>query len=81
VPGLGSGEETAVAAAAKDDAPSEAPGAELAADAERAVTADEPVPGSAEPAPEPTAEPGARIDAARERLRERIEPPADDDGD
>ena len=76
VPGLGSGEETALAAAAKDDAPA-APGAELAANAERAVTADEPMPGAdPDPAP-PNAD--ARFDEARERLRARIEPPAPDD--
>ena len=76
VPGLGSGEETAVAAAATDDAP-DAPGAELAADAERAATADEPVP-RADPEPaSPHAD--ARFDAARDRLRSTIEPPPDPD--
>ena len=73
VPGLGSGEETALSAAAKEDAP-EAPGAEFAAAAERAVTADEPAveagPGS------PSAD--ARFDEARDRLRANIEPPPPD---
>lgn len=76
VPGLGSGEETAVAAAATDDGPS--PSAELAADAERAVAADEPPP-AADPEPAPPANADARFDEARERLRARIEPPAPDD--
>jgi hypothetical protein len=84
VPGLGSGEETAVAAAAKHDAPY----APLAAKPERAVTADEPLPPT-EAAPgadaaaraEPEAS-DARFDAARDRLRSTIEPPtADDDTD
>ena len=80
VPGLGSGEETALSAAAKDDAP-EAPGAELAANAERAVTADEPMPlteGSAEADPA-SEDADARFDAARDRLRSTIEPPPDPD--
>ena len=73
VPGLGSGEETAVAAAAKEDR-AEAPGAELAADAERAVAADEPV-ATADAAPESS---DARLYAARDRLRSTIRPPPDD---
>jgi hypothetical protein len=81
VPGLGSGEETAVAAAAKDDAP-EAPGDHLVAEPERAVTADEPLPvtdGAAEADPTPAPEDAdARFDAARDRLRSTIEPPSDD---
>ena len=74
VPGLGSGEEAAVAAAAKHDAP-EAPGDELAADAERAVAADEPALVT-DAAPESS---DARFDAARDRLRSTIEPPPPDD--
>ena len=68
-----------MAAAAKDDAP-EAPGGKLAADAERAVTADEPLPAT-DAAAEAAAEPedaDARFDAARDRLRSTIEPPPDD---
>ena len=76
VPGLGSGEETAVAAAAKHDPPATT-GDELAANAERAVTADEPMPG-ADPDPVPP-NADARFDEARERLRARIEPPTEHD--
>jgi len=79
VPGLGSGEETAVAAAARPEASSPAAAAaprdDLAAEPERAVTADEPLP-APDPAPESS---DARFDAARDRLRSTIEPPAEDD--
>jgi len=71
LPGFGSGEEAAVAAAARD-----APGPP----AEPEAPADADQPGEPEPEPEPAAEPddaGARIDAARDRLRAKIEPPAD----
>src|SRR5690348_950731 len=86
VPGLGSGEETAIAAAAREardaSAEADAPAAEQEAAAEPAAPAepeapDEPeAPGEPDaPAePEAPAEPGARIDAARERLRSRISP-------
>ena len=83
VPGLGSGEETAMAAAARPEAQERAdepaaPGSELAAEPERAVTADEPA-AVAEPAPAAPADSDARLDAARERLRSKIEPPPDPD--
>lgn len=89
VPGLGSGEETALSAAARPEAEEHAaaaeaePAAPLAADPERAVTADEPMPvtdaaaeADAVPAPEDA---DARFDAARDRLRSTIEPPPDPD--
>jgi len=66
LPGFESGEEAAVAAAARD-----APGPP--AEPEPPAEADQP--GEPEPAAEPEA--GARIDAARERLRAKIQPPAD----
>jgi hypothetical protein len=70
LPGFESGEEAAVAAAARD-----APGPP--AEPEPPAEADQP--GEPEPEPEPATEPeaGARIDAARERLRAKIQPPAD----
>ena len=87
VPGLGSGEETAVAAATRPEAEEHAaaaeaePAAPLAAEPERAVTADEPMPvtdGAAEADPAPAPEDAdARFDAARDRLRSTIEPPPD----
>jgi len=90
VPGLGSGEETAVAAAARPEAQERAdepaaPGGELAAEPERAVTADEPV-AVDDAAPDPGADADAehsdaRFDAARDRLRSAIEPPPPDDAD
>jgi len=88
VPGLGSGEETAVAAAAQPraDEPG-APGGALAAEPERAVTADEPVPaedGARDPGADADADAedsDARFDAARDRLRSAIEPPPPDDAD
>lgn len=90
VPGLGSGEETAVAAARRPPAQErpaepEAAQADLAAAPERAVTADEPAPAAhaapeADLAPEPEPEDAdARFDAARDRLRARIEPSDPDD--
>ena len=83
-----------MAAVAKDDAPeapehaaeAEAAAGDLAAEPERAVTADEPLPG-AQSAAVADAEPAlddadARFDAARDRLRSTIEPPpASDDAD
>jgi predicted lipid-binding transport protein (Tim44 family) len=93
VPGLGSGEETAVAAAGRAqeapehateaEAETETPGGDLAAEPERAVTADEPLPGT-QAAAVADAEPAlddadARFDAARDRLRSTIEPPPDDE--
>ena len=74
LPGMESGEETAVATAAKHDS---------------AVSEPEPEPEPAEPRPaapgpaepEPAAPPpdaGAQIDAARDRLRARIDPPDPD---
>lgn len=75
VPGLGSGEEAAVAAAAR-----EKPGGADADVAPPAPALEPPVPDPG-PGPEPTPEPGARIDAARERLRAKIEPPAEADPD
>jgi hypothetical protein len=93
VPGLGSGEETAVAAAMRPAAQERAataeaePGAPLAAEPERAVTADEPMPvtdaaaeagADADAAPEAA---DARFDAARDRLRSTIKPPPDADAD
>jgi hypothetical protein len=66
-PGLGSGEESAIAAAARQEP------AATAEPAEREVEPDAP---AAEP--EQTADGAARIDAARERLRARIEPPEPD---
>jgi hypothetical protein len=69
VPGLGSGEETAIGAAARDE-----PARSAEADAPAAGQA-----GAVEPAA--PAEPGARIDAARERLRSQIAPPVDPEPD
>jgi len=66
LPGFESGEEAAVAAAARD-----APGPP--AEPEPPAEADSP--GEPESAAAPDA--GARIDAARDRLRAKIEPPAD----
>lgn len=66
VPGLGSGEETALAAAAEPAA-----GPEPAPEPEPAPVA------AAAPEAEPDAD--ARFDAARERLRARIEPPEHDE--
>jgi hypothetical protein len=65
LPGVESGEQAAVAAAAK---PAPEPVSE---------PAPEPV---SEPAPASGPDAGARIDAARERLRARIEPPDPDAG-
>ena len=91
VPGLGSGEETAVAAAAarpevqeRADEPG-APGGALAAEPERAVTADEPLPAD-DAAPDPgvdadAEDSDARFDAARDRLRSAIEAPPPDEAD
>ena len=72
LPGFGSGEEAAVAAAARA-----AP--ERPAEPEPPAEADQP--GEPEPEPEPATEPeaGARIDAARERLRAKIQPPPETD--
>lgn len=66
LPGLQSGEEAAVAAAARD-----APGPP----AEPEPPAEADWPGEPESSAAPDA--GARIDAARDRLRAKIEPPAD----
>jgi len=66
LPGFESGEEAAVAAAARD-APRPPAEPEPPAEADS--------PGEPEPAAAPDA--GARIDAARDRLRAKIEPPAD----
>jgi len=74
LPGFESGEEAAVAAAARD-----APGPP--AEPEPPAEADQPGEPEPEPEPEPAAEPeaGARIDAARERLRAKIQPPPETD--
>jgi len=76
VPGLGSGEEAATAAAARhepDPPVASQPPAEPGPPSEPDV---EPQPPAEPAAPQ---EAGARIDAARERLRAKIEPPRDTD--
>jgi len=89
VPGLGSGEEAAIAAAAREEpAPREVePDVEPEAEPEAAGTDSEPEAAADEPPvpdgatglePEVAADGDARIDAARERLRARIEPPDPD---
>lgn len=75
VPGLGSGEETAVAAAERP----------VAAEPERAVTADEAMAVTDAAvdadADAPPRESDARFDAARDRLRSTIQAPPEHDAD
>ena len=79
VPGLGSGEETALAAAARSE-----PEAAKAADDEPAPDAPEPSPlpepYASDPDPDAPGGTDARFDEARDRLRAAIEP-ADPDPD